>query len=121
MLALSFFFVLFAVVAGGVVAYATFTHRGVPLPGSPMLNERVDRWHDSVSARVGGPLENTAVSGALITHSVVMTPEKDGEARDWFISIERRMVGKLPPFARRRLEAHLAPTLRSSENSTSLV
>src|SRR4051812_43406267 len=88
--------VLFSAVGAGVVAYAAYTHRGRPLPGSPELNSRVDRWQQEVSSRVGGPLENTAVAGALISHGVMITPEKDGEARKWFIEAERRVVSKLP-------------------------
>jgi hypothetical protein len=111
-IALLFALVLLSAVALSVVAYANYTHRGFPLPGSPVLNERVDRWHDSVSAKVGGPLENTAVSGALISHSVVLTPEKDVEWRQSFLRAERRVVAKLPAAARRRIEEHV-PALAS--------
>ncbi len=115
MIALLLAVFLFTSVACGVVAYAAYTHRGRPLPVTPQLNDRVDRWHDSVTSRVGGPLENTAVSGALISHSVVMSPEQDIAGRHWFLRAERRVLAMLPVSARRRIEARLPGLVRSLE------
>ncbi len=88
---------LFLTVVGvAVVAFAAFTHRGLPVPGPSQLNDTFGRLSDTVSQRVGGPLENTAVSGALISSGMWITPEKDSAGRSWFVRAEYRLLSIFP-------------------------
>lgn len=111
---------LLTTVGLAVVAFAAFTHRGLPVPGPAQINDRMTRWSEHVTERVGGPLENTAINGALISSGVLMTPEKDLAGRHWFIRAEHRAINALPARMRDWLMARL-PDSHRIDSSTDLL
>ncbi len=111
--------VLLTTIGLAVVAFAAFTHRGLPVPGPPQINDTMTRLSKSLGQRVG-TLENTAINGALISSGVLMTREKDIAGRHWFVRAEHRALGLLPVAMRDRFIARL-PSAHRMDSSTEML
>ncbi len=123
MFALILFLLVLALFAALVVLYATYTYRGLPIPGMGWMDRHAHALTAAVTHRIGGPLENTAVAGALVNHGVVLDTHKDTDLRHRFWQAERRIVAKLPRSQRRQYELRhttgitSAPAALSSPNA----
>lgn len=107
-LSLIIFLTCLALLAAMVVLYVTYTYRGLPIPGMGWVDHHTNHANAAITRRLGGSLENTAASGALIHHGMVINEGKDTDLRHRFWQAERRVVSKLPRSQRQRYEQRQA-------------